>query len=160
MITCVRTRCIHLHVLNCMQCNKRVKPCSIQIKPVHCCNLLVYIYSVHTCPPFVHLLLTFGAPSITVVWSKFCFHSSCSVHATYGKSTVPLYILPWINCTNEMCRLFLHHHIQKLGRFLAIFAVQPIHFVWEKFVFASTALYIFLSLKVCNHSVFLGKLCR
>ena len=34
-------------------------------------------------------------------------------------------MLPWVNYTNKA---FLHHPIQKLGQFLAIFAVLPIHF--------------------------------
>ena len=42
---------------------------------------------------------------------------------------------------------FLHHCIQKLGRFLAIFAEQPINFVWEEFVFTPTVLYIVQLLK-------------
>ena len=37
-------------------------------------------------------------------------------------------MLPLVNYTNEICGLFLHHRLQKLGRFLVIFAVWPIHF--------------------------------
>jgi len=41
-------------------------------------------------------------------------------------------MLLWVNYTNEMSRLFLHlKYNQKLGRFLAIFAVQPIHLYVE-----------------------------
>ena len=55
-------------------------------------------------------------------------------------------------------KLFLHQCIQKLRRFLAIFAVQSIHLVWGEFVFAPTALYIAHLLAIHCHSVSLGKL--
>jgi len=42
------------------------------------------------------------------------------------------YMLLWVNYTNETCKLFLHYRNQKLGQFLAIFAVWPIHFVWGR----------------------------
>ena len=50
-------------------------------------------------------------------------------------------MLLWVNYTNETCRLFLHCRNQKLGRFLATFAAQPIYFVQGGFVFAPTAPY-------------------
>ena len=56
-------------------------------------------------------------------------------------------MLPWVNHTNEMYRKFLHHHIQKLGRLLVIFAVWPMRFVWGEFVFTPTALYTIHLLK-------------
>ena len=48
-------------------------------------------------------------------------------------------MLSWVSYTKEMCKLFPHHCIQKLGQFLLIFAVRPIHFAWGVFVFAPTA---------------------
>ena len=64
-------------------------------------------------------------------------------------------MLLWVN---YMSRLFLHQCIQKLGRILAIFAVQPMNFVLGEFVIAPTALYIVHLLKIHCHSVSLGEL--
>jgi len=50
------------------------------------------------------------------------------------------------------------HSIQKLGWFLAIFAVRPIHFIWGEFVFTPTASYIVHWLKVHCHSISLSEL--
>ena len=85
---------------------------------------------------------------IVVLRYKICFRSGCSVRVSYVKST------SWVNYANEMCRLFLHQCIQNYNDF----HVRPIQFVWEKFVFAPTAPYILLSLKVQCHSVSFGKL--
>ena len=46
----------------------------------------------------------------------------------------------------------------KVGWFLVIFAVRPMHFVWGEFVFAPTVPYTVHLLKVHCHSVSLGKL--
>ena len=67
-------------------------------------------------------------------------------------------MLPWVNDKNGTCRLFLHHPIQKLGRFLVIFAVRHINFVWVNFVLAPTASYIIHLLKVHCNSVYLSEL--
>jgi len=66
-------------------------------------------------------------------------------------------MLPWVNYTNDTCRLFLY---QKLRQFLALFAVWLIHFVWEEFVLTPTALYIAHLLKLYCHPVSLGELCK
>ena len=64
------------------------------------------------------MALTLGMPSATVVvWSKICFHSSCSVHTLFVKSMMPLIpiMLPWVNYAKYNVYIFLHHCIQKLG---------------------------------------------
>ena len=47
-------------------------------------------------------------------------------------------MLLWVNYANETCRLFLHYWNRKLGGFLVIFAVQPIHFVWGRIYVCSS----------------------
>ena len=81
-------------------------------------------------------------PKVTViVWSKICVFAVASCYVLHVKKYGAI-MFPLVSYTNEMCRLVLHHCIQNLWQFLAIFAVQPMHFVWEGFVFTPTAPYI------------------